>query len=214
MKRIPRAFPSPDHRTHTCASQLRLHIHDVLPNLRDLAIAIALRYLHTIIRMCFSCGGSMWPWGHAVHLADAPTKDEYIFLDQNHSFYKDRRTVSRPPTVFCRRTCPIKSSSSQLAHFHIAINPTHNRTRHRRPILTITCPFAICRPHTSRMMISILLPSTRKAHHQRLSGKTPMIGQKPGHTLRLTPVTRDIIQPHQSTSQVSQLCRSTTTITK
>lgn len=70
----------------------------------------------------------MWPWGHAVHLADAPTKDEYIFLDQNHSFYKDHRTVSHPPTVFCRRTCPIESSlSSQLTHIHISITTNRHR---------------------------------------------------------------------------------------
>ena len=71
--------------------------------------------------MCFTCSG-MWPWGHAVHVADAPTKDEYIFLDKNHSFYKDHRKVSQPP-VFCR-TCPtascskpIESSSSLPAQF-------------------------------------------------------------------------------------------------
>lgn len=45
----------------------------------------------TDCKMCFSCG--CWPWG--VHVADAPTKDEYIFLDKNHSFYPDHRVVSK-----------------------------------------------------------------------------------------------------------------------
>ena len=42
--------------------------------------------------MCFSCGA--WPFGHPqVVLAAEPTKDEYIFLDDNHAFYPDHRKV-------------------------------------------------------------------------------------------------------------------------
>lgn len=41
--------------------------------------------------MCFGCG---WPWSAPVILADPPTKDEVIYLDQNHSFYPDYRMVS------------------------------------------------------------------------------------------------------------------------
>lgn len=43
--------------------------------------------------MCMNCGGC-WPWAHPVQLAAEPVKDEYIYLDQNHSFYPDYRTVS------------------------------------------------------------------------------------------------------------------------
>ena len=112
------------------------------PDLTRLKIAVALQHLHSIISMCFTCGG-MWPWGHAVHVADAPTKDEYIFLDKNHSFYKDHRKVSQPP-VFCR-TCPtassskpVESSSSLPAQFHAFIIPdtTHNQHCHLILILT------------------------------------------------------------------------------
>ncbi|EXJ60665.1 hypothetical protein A1O7_04818 [Cladophialophora yegresii CBS 114405] len=43
--------------------------------------------------MCFSCGA--WPFGQPqVVLAAEPTKEEYIFLDDNHGFYPDHRKGS------------------------------------------------------------------------------------------------------------------------
>lgn len=97
------------------------------------------------------------------------------------------------------------------SHFH------HNQPppkQHRRPILTITCPYSGCPPRTTRMMSSILLASTRKVRHQRSSGKIPAIGPKHTHTLRLTLGTRDTIHQHQSISPTSQTYLNTTTTHK
>ena len=67
-----------------------------------------------LYEMCLSCG--CWPWGNALRVADAPNKDEYIFLGANHSFYPDHRVVSEdsyhtfPP--LCPRIPPNTASST------------------------------------------------------------------------------------------------------
>jgi hypothetical protein len=85
--------------------------------------------------MCLSCGG-MWPWGNAVHLADAPTKDEYIFLDQNHSFYKDTRTVSQPSSSVLphlpKREISTTSSHRLLPLSHLPSSIISRSQRHHR----------------------------------------------------------------------------------
>jgi hypothetical protein len=70
-----------------------------------------------LYKMCLSCG--CWPWDNAVHVqvADAPTKDEYIFLGANHSFYPDHRVVSEDshrafPPLRARTPSPNTTSST------------------------------------------------------------------------------------------------------
>jgi hypothetical protein len=72
-----------------------------------------------LYNMCFSCG--CWPW--EVHVADAPTKDEYIFLDRNHTFYPDHRVVSEDSLPAFPRLLPTHSfSEHNISHMGLTRN--------------------------------------------------------------------------------------------
>ena len=90
--------------------------------------------------MCLSCG--CWPFDHIVHVADAPTRDEYIFLDENHSFYPDHRKVSEAPRfpVFFPPAHPVPNTiHSKSLNISTISLPAHVLHLQSRLPTTISC---------------------------------------------------------------------------
>jgi hypothetical protein len=147
--------------------------------------------------MCLSCG--CCPWDNALRVADAPTRDEYIFLDQNHSFYPDHRVVSEES---CRAFLPLCTRTLLRTRDQIHETSTANllqpeRLPNHHPYLALLnsrCPLTT---PTARTILQLSRPPILGVGRARTTGLAPT------STSQLTTVnTRASILQHQSTRAI------------